>query len=384
MIGSDDSYESSKNVDRSYVYRIDETRRDPILGHTWTSFERVGSNVPLQVSQNAYAASICERSFRSMSGVYPRKGCFTRYRRARASVGSRPSLLVHELLGAGGMGSVYKGCHSGYGVVAVKCVRAADSARIKCLENEYEATRGLRHPSVVQHHELVRYEDQAWLVMEYVAGLTLQRWLRGHNPRGLTLSTISTPARREGSVLPMRASRPRWDVERRRQVCQLFLGIAEGLEHLHAHGLVHRDLKPENVVIERRSGRPVIIDLGITARVDEATQGRYLPGGTIGYLAPELLRQTARPSVSSDWYAFGLMLYEAVTGVADQDYAVRALGGPPCAPRVRNPHLEEDLAGLCLDLLQPGVAQRAGAARVFEVLRSPRHTSCNRRSCAQR
>jgi hypothetical protein len=62
------------------------------------------------------------------------------------------------------------------------------------------------------------------------------------------------------------------------------------------------------------------------------------------------------------------MLYEAVTGVMDQDYALRVLGGTPVSARTLNPSLERDVATLCTDLLQPDPAKRAGAKRVFKVL----------------
>src|SRR6185295_16300756 len=89
--------------------------------------------------------------------------------------------------------------------------------------------------------------------------------------------------------------------------------VAHALAFAHAQGVVHRDVKPENVLLTR-AGRAKVADFGLARTVDQSsltTQGRIL--GTAVYMSPEQVRGH-RATSASDVYAFGLMLYQAITG----------------------------------------------------------------------
>src|SRR6185503_9196753 len=89
--------------------------------------------------------------------------------------------------------------------------------------------------------------------------------------------------------------------------------LVEGVSALHAAGIVHRDLKPSNVLVEAE-GRVVILDFGLAGSEEPADRELSIDlAGTPAYMAPE---QAASKTVTTaaDWYAVGVMLYEALTG----------------------------------------------------------------------
>jgi serine/threonine protein kinase, bacterial len=132
--------------------------------------------------------------------------------------------------------------------------------------------------------------------------------------------------------------------------------LAQGLDALHAQGVVHRDVKPSNVLLdERRSA--VLTDFGL-ARGADSTQltreGQLV--GSVHYLAPELIEGHAA-STASDIYAFGCLVYECLAGVtpfagrADSEVGYAHLVDPPPDPRAHRPELSADLAAAVLTAL---------------------------------
>jgi tetratricopeptide (TPR) repeat protein/predicted Ser/Thr protein kinase len=146
-------------------------------------------------------------------------------------------VLLHKL-GRGGMGVVYAAYDERLDRrVAIKLLRS--SGRVKAglrLKREAQALARLSHPNVVQIHDVGDFDEQPFLVMELIEGVTLEEW---------------------------RAERPR----RRAEVLAVFLAAGRGLAAAHESGLVHRDFKPDNVMI-RRNGQVVVMDFGL-ARGDE-------------------------------------------------------------------------------------------------------------------
>jgi len=148
-------------------------------------------------------------------------------------------------------------------------------------------------------------------------------------------------------------------------------GLAAGIAALHRAGIVHRDIKPNNVLVGP-DGRVVLLDFGVAAAVD--TLDREPADevvGTYGYMAPEqALNSEVGPA--ADWYAVGVVLFEALTGrrpFPRGRRAIRAkLAGP--APSVRHfaPDAPADLADLCDALLQADPADRPVEATILAVL----------------
>src|SRR5581483_4498815 len=122
------------------------------------------------------------------------------------------------------------------------------------------------------------------------------------------------------------------------QAVEVALAVCEGLSAAHAAGVVHRDLKPDNVLVGK-DGRIVLTDFGIARALESVgkhTQGS--PIGTPAYMAPEQLEASPNVDARADQYAFGVMLFEMLTGAlpfsGPSPYAIAAarLVQPPPDP----------------------------------------------------
>jgi eukaryotic-like serine/threonine-protein kinase len=205
---------------------------------------------------------------------------------------------IIALLGAGGMGEVYRARDAALKRdVAIKVLPAEwsrDTERLRRFELEAQAAAALNHPNIVSIFHVGQYDGSPYIVTELLQGETLRDRLR----RG-----------------PMRL----------RETCDFAVEIARGLAAAHDAGIVHRDLKPENLFVTK-DGRLKILDFGLakllqpqTVSEDAATatiQHKTDPGhvvGTVGYMAPEQIRGGAADA-RTDIFAFGVILYEMLTG----------------------------------------------------------------------
>jgi hypothetical protein len=204
---------------------------------------------------------------------------------------------LDEVLGAGGMGQVYRATRLQIGdAVAVKLLKpelAASAQMLERFRREAQAAARLKHPNVVTIHDFGRTaEGWLYLVMELVAGESLRALLNrcGQLPLPLTAALVA-------------------------QICA-------ALDEAHRQQIVHRDLKPENIIVaqDTHGWRVKVLDFGIARWRDEAaginsltTTGVML--GTPRYMSPEQclgLELDGR----SDIYSLGIMLYELLAGCA--------------------------------------------------------------------
>ena len=247
---------------------------------------------------------------------------------------------VLRRLGAGGMGVVYAARDAERDVdVALKLLPHGSPLGLVRFKREFRALTSIVHPNLVALYELVA-EDNTWFfTMEIVEGTDFMSWVRT----------------------------PEFDAERLRDALRQ---LARGVSAIHAAGRLHRDLKPSNVMV-RPSGRVVILDFGLVTDMGVSTTGSQ-GGGTAAYMAPEQW-QGEPPSTAGDWYAVGVMLYEALTGELPftgrkSEILVAKLGAdaPVASDHARD--VPTDLDVLCRALLRRDPAERAGEDDVMRVV----------------
>lgn len=177
--------------------------------------------------------------------------------------------------------------------VAIKMIDAAqagDEASAKYFWQEARALAQIRHENVVHVYTFGKHEGSVFFAMEYVDGQTLESIIEEHASRGEHV-----------------------DLGR----AQLLLrAIASGLGAVHDRQLVHRDVKPGNIVIERGTGRPVLVDFGLARRVKSSSPRATQTAGTPMYMPPEQARDVdgTQTTAASDLYAFACTAFELFTG----------------------------------------------------------------------
>lgn len=196
---------------------------------------------------------------------------------------------ITELLGEGGMARVYKAVDVVLERnVAIKILlpeRQGDEKFLARFDREAKALAQLSHPHIVKVMDYGKHEGNPYLVMEYVAGPTLNKRYE----------------------LPMA-----WN-----QAFQILLPIVRALDSAHRNKIVHRDIKPSNILISD-TGQPMLTDFGIVKLLeDQQTQvltGTGVGIGTPSYMAPEQ-SQGRDVDARTDVYSLGVVLYELIAGI---------------------------------------------------------------------
>ena len=195
--------------------------------------------------------------------------------------------LIDEQIGQGGMGFVYSATHEESGdAVAVKMLSNAlsdDHNFRERFHQEIETLQQLQHEGIVQIFGYGQEEDTLFYAMELVEGRTLYQLLKESGP--IT-----------------------W-----REVIRITIDICHALKHAHDRGVIHRDLKPSNLFLTH-DDQVKLVDFGI-ARLFGATQltADHAVVGTADYMAPEQAAG-ARPTIKSDLYSLGSVMYALLTG----------------------------------------------------------------------
>ena len=234
-----------------------------------------------------------------------------------------------ERLGAGGMGVVYRALdHQVRAQVALKTLKNAEQSAVYFLKQEFRSLAHIFHRNLVNLYELEVNDRESFFTMELVDGLSLDRHLKFTDRLSSTWSGMFKDTASSASVKPARPEEPedsevskepssapehfkRLDESRFRK---MLLQLAQGLMALHQAGKLHRDIKPSNVMLTEED-RAVILDFGLVLNLDVHANQRSGSSmvGTPAYMSPEQVSgQTV--SVASDWYSYGALLYEALTG----------------------------------------------------------------------
>jgi tRNA A-37 threonylcarbamoyl transferase component Bud32 len=198
---------------------------------------------------------------------------------------------IEGVLGRGGMGIVYLAGEPELGrQIALKVIRAEladDSDFRRRFASESRAAAAIEHPKVISVYRAGEHRGRPYLAMRYVPGRNLQARIAA-----------------EGRLRPELAASLTYDV-------------AEGLDAIHAAGLVHRDVKPANIIVSDRDGgtSAYLTDFGL-AKSAASESGMTRTGEVIGsldYLAPEQI-EGRRVDARTDVYALGCVLFELLTG----------------------------------------------------------------------
>jgi serine/threonine-protein kinase len=208
---------------------------------------------------------------------------------------SHPELLgqlnqfeIERVIGHGGMGVVFKGFDRElHRPVAIKLMSphlAHSATARRRFEREARAAAAVVHPNVIPIHGVSQSKDRPFIVMQFIAGKSLQAHVEHHGP----LDT--------------------------KDVVRIGMQIAAGLGAAHQQGLIHRDIKPANILLEQDVSRVVITDFGLARAADELamTQTGWL-AGTPHYMSPEQARGGSIDA-RSDLFSLGGVLYFIATG----------------------------------------------------------------------
>ncbi len=304
------------------------------------------------------------------------------------------------------MGAVYRAFDRERNqIVALKSLLTPDATSIYRFKREFRALANVSHPNLVALYDLISSGDEWFFTMELVEGLDLLSYVRPHDPArpaqvsqtrefgpddrwsnetlpsGAMASTVigaddvgSADSIDDKEVVAQSSDGGKYvDLERLQVV---MVQLAKAISALHETGHLHRDIKPSNVLVTPE-GRVVVLDFGIITELAGAMRkADDQIAGTPSFMAPELL-DNVEASEASDWYAFGVVLFQALTGrrpfKGGQDTVFRAkrlldvpiemldyAGAPP--------HLRQ----LCADLLQRDPGRRPSGAEILRRLQDRR------------
>ncbi|MFO0906433.1 MAG: protein kinase [Pirellulales bacterium] len=263
-------------------------------------------------------------------------------------IGCLQDYEILEEVGRGAMGIVYRAFDPKlHRVVAIKVMSphlATYPLARQRFVREGHSVAAVCHENVVAVHAVGEVEDVPFLVMQYVAGKTLQQRIEQRGP---------------GSVA---------------DILRIGMQAAAGLAAAHAQGLVHRDIKPANLLLENGVERVKLTDFGLARAVDDAslTQTGVI-SGTPQYMSPE--QAHGEPvDARSDLFSLGGVLYALCTGRppfrGSSTPAVlrRVCESEPTPVRELNPEIPDWLANLVMKLLAKQPAERIATARELSEL----------------
>jgi serine/threonine protein kinase len=290
--------------------------------------------------------------------------------------------MIQRRIGAGGMGVVYEAYDRDRAqTVALKKLIASDGPAVARIKNEFRALSDVVHPNLVRLYELIGDDDDWFFTMELVDGTDFLNFVRGRRASVLDDAVTERPTMERSTFIGEHDRPSEGEAEDAQPVAageeivldydglrRTLRQLAEGVAALHDAGKLHRDVKPSNVLVTAGE-RVVVLDFGLTTDIS-AYEKKMTFGGTPAYMAPEQIAEQPA-TASSDCYAIGVMLYEALTGTlpfSGNFYSMlmqkRTTDPRPPIELVRG--IPQDLSLLCSELLRRDPANRPSARALAE------------------
>lgn len=243
---------------------------------------------------------------------------------------------ILEIIGSGGMAVVYKArCHRLNRLVAIKILKdenLEDEDFCRRFHAESQAVAMLSHPNIVSVYDVSSTEDQDYIVMELIDGITLKQYME------------------KKGVL-------NW-----RETVHFATHIARALEHAHSRGLVHRDIKPHNVMV-LKNGSVKVADFGIARMMENNNTMTKEALGSVHYISPEQAKG-GRVDNRSDLYSLGVVMYEMITGKTPYDgespvaVAIQHINGGAPRPSTINPGIPKGLEQIIMKAMAHDLQDR--------------------------
>jgi serine/threonine protein kinase/tetratricopeptide (TPR) repeat protein len=280
---------------------------------------------------------------------------------------------IVEKLGEGGMGIVYKARERETGrLVALKEMKQFDAAALSRFMDEFRALMSINHPNVVTLYDVISDGTQWFFTMELVEGRHFPGHLSRSSGGGSASITVDAssmvpeePSPDDLTVSPEPPAALPGDLH---ELLRAFGQLADIIYAIHEHNKLHRDIKPSNVLVTPEKVVKVL-DFGLVAQavMNDDSFTHQPTGGTLAYMAPE--QATNHAEKASDWYSFGLMLYETLNGAhpfrgTKYEMPWNRQGYVPPPLRTLVPGIPEDLSRLCDELLHFDPAQRPRGAEI--------------------
>jgi serine/threonine-protein kinase len=206
--------------------------------------------------------------------------------------------VLMERIGQGGMGQVFRARHRIMDrVVALKIIRPerlTNPDLVKRFRREIKLAGQLAHPNIVAAYDADEVRGTHFLVMEFVEGIDLARYVEKHGRRPVP------------------------------QACEWARQVALGLQHAHERGMVHRDIKPANLLLAVKENVVKVLDMGL-ARLSQGSDAEQTAAGltqegtvmgTPDYMAPEQAEESTGVDIRADIYSLGCTLYFLLAGQA--------------------------------------------------------------------
>jgi serine/threonine protein kinase/class 3 adenylate cyclase len=296
------------------------------------------------------------------------------------------------MLGRGGMSEVWQARDQFGNALAVKILRAGQSAseqQLARFRREGQVMARLSHRHICRIFEIGEVEGITFIAMERIDGASLAEVLAlaegsgtnaGAGESTSDLSLLVREIRDQGPPIPAATERssirpdatPPLPIQ---QVLALMIKICDAVQFAHEHGILHRDLKPGNIML-RGDGEPVVTDFGLAKLVEGGSELSLSVTeqvvGTIEYMAPEQALSSKHVDERADVYSLGAMLYRLLTGARHFTPSDNLLSDAQRlqtweAPRLRplNPRLDTDLETITLKALRSDRAERYRSAAAF-------------------